>query len=49
MTIFDVMKADAGVERDEMLKRWAAAVWESWRPAHEWARALWGEFERSRK
>jgi hypothetical protein len=46
LTVVDVMKIEPGVERDQMLKRWAAAVWEAWAPAHEWTRALWSEFER---
>jgi hypothetical protein len=49
LTVLDVIKEQPGAARDEKLKRWAEAVWESWKPAHVWTRALWSEFEASRK
>ncbi len=49
LTVSDVMQAEPGAARDQMLQRWAASVWESWKPAHAWTRALWNEFERGQR
>jgi len=35
MTAADVMKFPAGEERDEAIKRWCAAVWETWSSEHD--------------
>lgn len=38
VTVRDVMQAAPGAKRDEMIIKWATAVWASWRHAHDWAR-----------
>lgn len=38
LTVLDVMQAEAGQPRDEMIVLWAAAIWRTWSEAHEWAR-----------
>jgi len=48
LTVVDVMKAEPGAGREEMLKKWAAAVWDSWKAGQDWTRSLWKEFENSR-
>ena len=48
LTVIDVMNAAPGENRDRMVKRWARAVWDSWKPAQEWTRALWKQFESER-
>lgn len=47
VTIFDVMRCEAGEARDRALLAWAGAVWESWGCAHEWTRELWRHFEQA--
>lgn len=34
LTVLDVLNAPAGPERDEMIKRWACAVWAAWASEH---------------
>lgn len=43
LTVQDVLNAEPGERRDAMLMKWCAAVWESWRHAHEWTRAACDE------
>ena len=43
MTVRDVLNAEPGDARDAMLKKWCAAVWESWRHAHDWTRRFCDE------
>ena len=38
MTIADVARAEAGPARDQAIREWAAAVWESCGRAHDWTR-----------
>jgi hypothetical protein len=38
LTVADVLNAEPGPARDEMILKWAAAVWASWRHAHDWTR-----------
>jgi len=38
LTVVDVMAADAGPARDDVLMRWARGVWMCWSDSHEWAR-----------
>jgi len=38
LTVTDVLAADPGPERDAMILKWAAAVWESWADRHAWIR-----------
>lgn len=40
LTVADVLRAPEGNERDEMIRRWARAVWEMWRERHEEVEAL---------
>lgn len=49
LTVADVVKAEPGDARDRMLKQWAQSVWDAWKPAHDWTRALWKEFEQGRQ
>lgn len=44
VTVVDVMKADPGAPRDEMVKRWARAAWEASSRAHDWTRETWSQF-----
>ena len=37
MTVFDVLRTEAGPARDATLMRWAASVWANWTHAHAWA------------
>lgn len=41
VTVADVMKADPGQPRDEAIKKWAAAVWDSWHEQRDWTRQTW--------
>ncbi len=34
ITVADVLRAKPGAERDRMIERWCAAVWEAWRDSH---------------
>jgi hypothetical protein len=38
LTVQDVLNAKPGAPRDDMLLKWAAAVWHSWREQHDWTR-----------
>jgi len=38
LTIMDVLKAPDGPEKDGMILRWMAAVWESWADRQVWVR-----------
>jgi hypothetical protein len=38
LTVSDVLGAGSDPEKEEMLMRWASAVWKSWEPRHEWVR-----------
>jgi hypothetical protein len=53
LTIADVLMVDVGVQRDEMILRWMAAVWEIWADRHEWVREttdeLLGRFPKMKK
>jgi len=43
LTVMDVLLAGTDAERDRMIERWMAAVWESWTDCQEWVRAATGE------
>jgi hypothetical protein len=34
----DVLQAGTGEEKDTMIRKWMAAVWESWADRHRWIR-----------
>jgi hypothetical protein len=38
LTVADPMGAEPGKPRDEMILKWAAAVWDSWASAQPWTR-----------
>ncbi|MEN6341950.1 MAG: DUF5946 family protein [Methanospirillum sp.] len=38
-TALDVLRARTDAERDRMIERWMAAVWETWADRQEWVRA----------
>jgi hypothetical protein len=40
LTVIDVVRAGSDSEKEEMLMGWAAAVWKSWEPRHEWVREM---------
>lgn len=40
LTVIDVVRAGSDTGKEEMLIRWATAVWKSWEPRHEWVRDL---------
>lgn len=40
LTVRDVVAVSTGAERDEMLMRWAASVWQAWKKDHEWVREM---------
>jgi hypothetical protein len=46
--VIDVLRAETDAEKEEMLMRWAASVWQSWEHRHQWVRetterVLYGE------
>jgi len=40
LTVLDVLRTDPGRERDEMIMRWARAVWQSWEDRHAWGKDM---------
>jgi len=38
LTVMDVLGAGADAEKDAMIRRWMAAVWETWADRHAWVR-----------
>jgi hypothetical protein len=38
LTVMDVLQAGTDGEKDAMIRRWMAAVWESWSYRHTWIR-----------
>jgi hypothetical protein len=40
ITVSAVLAASPGKERDEMIRRWCASVWEAWRDSRDQIRAL---------
>lgn len=40
VTVKEVLGVPSGPARDEMLKRWAASVWQAWQDVHEWVRVV---------
>jgi hypothetical protein len=38
ITVRDVLRAGTDAEKDAMIRRWMAAVWESWEDEQEWVR-----------
>ena len=38
LTVMDVLQAVTDAEKDEMIRRWMAAVWKSWADRHDWVR-----------
>lgn len=40
ISVYDVLKAVPGSERDEMIKKWCASVWEAYRNCHEEVKKL---------
>jgi hypothetical protein len=40
VTVSDVLGAPPGPERDEMIHRWCASVWEAWNDSHQPVRDL---------
>jgi hypothetical protein len=43
LTVLDVVNAAHGESRDQMLRQWAKAVWDSWEHAHAWTRHISNE------
>lgn len=41
----DVLKAPEGAERDEMINKWSASVWDSWKGSHEKVKAFLAEYD----
>ena len=39
LTVMDVLQAGTDEEKDAMIRKWMAAVWESWADRHGWVRA----------
>jgi hypothetical protein len=40
LTVFDVLRAEPGKKRDEMLKSWAEDVWKTWEHYHDRVRTI---------
>jgi Family of unknown function (DUF5946) len=40
ISVADVLAAQAGPERDEMIRQWCASVWEAWKDTQEQIRRL---------
>jgi hypothetical protein len=40
LTVLDVLHAEPGEKRNEMLTVWAEAVWRSWEYKHDWVRNI---------
>lgn len=40
LTVMDVLKVETDAEKEEMLLRWAASVWQSWEHRHQWVREM---------
>ncbi len=38
ITVMDILAVPDGPEKDAMIRRWMAAVWESWADHHQWIR-----------
>jgi len=38
LTVMDVLQAGTDEEKDAMIRKWMAAVWESWSDRHAWIR-----------
>ena len=38
LTVMDVLQAGTDGEKDTMIRKWMAAVWESWADRHNWVR-----------
>ena len=38
LTVMDVLLAATDAEKEEMLMRWAASVWQTWEHRHRWVR-----------
>lgn len=43
MTVVNVLQAEPGADRDAVLMKWAAAVWEAWSHAQDWTRHICAE------
>lgn len=43
LTVMDVLQECTDDEKDAMIRKWMAAVWESWGDRHEWVRKTTGE------
>jgi Family of unknown function (DUF5946) len=43
LTVLDVLRTEAGMERDEMIMQWAGAVWQSWEDRHAWVKDMTGK------
>ena len=41
-TVMDVLQAEKDAEKEKMLMRWTASVWQSWEDRHEWVREMTG-------
>jgi hypothetical protein len=44
LTVVDVLHAAPGADRDEVLMKWAASVWQSWSQAQAWTRQVSAEY-----
>ena len=40
LTVMDVLQVGTDAEKEEMLLRWAASVWQSWEHRHQWVREM---------
>ena len=43
LTVMDVLQAGTDEEKDAMIRKWMAAVWESWEDRHGWIRMTTAE------
>jgi|BenlonsequeITSRD_1030534.scaffolds.fasta_scaffold00722_14 hypothetical protein len=40
ITVADVVRAEEGPAREEMLMEWARCAWDAWRERHDWVRSV---------
>ena len=43
LTVVDVLQSGTDGEKDAMIRKWMAAVWESWSDRHAWIRMTTAE------
>ena len=40
LTVLNVLEADSGLLREQMLRKWAEVVWKAWEKHHSWIRKI---------